>query len=146
MRIYLDNCCLNRPFDDPGQVRIALEAQAVSAILKRCESGEWTLITSDAIEFEAGQTQPGPRKAWLDEVLLGAGVYVPISSEIITRASELEKRGFKNIDAIHIASAEAGHADRLGTCDDQFLKLAKKQTDLQTQVASPLEIVQELEP
>ena len=29
MRIYLDNCCLNRPFDDQSKMRIRLEAEAV---------------------------------------------------------------------------------------------------------------------
>ena len=117
----------------------------MSAILKLCDSGDWTLISSDALEFEAGQTPAGPRKVWLDEVLLGAGDYMPINASIIARAAELEARGFRNIDAIHVAAAEAAHADRLGTCDDQFLRVAKKQTDLRTRVASPLEIVQELE-
>jgi PIN domain-containing protein len=145
MRIYLDNCCLNRPFDDPTQVRIALEAEAVSAILKLCESGGWTLVSSDALEFEAGQTPAGPRKVWLDEVLLGAGDYIPINENIASRGVELESRGFKNIDALHIASAEAGRADRLVTCDDGFLRRARKQTDLQTHVLSPLEVMQELE-
>ncbi len=28
-RIYLDACCLNRPFDDQTQPRIALETQAI---------------------------------------------------------------------------------------------------------------------
>jgi len=43
-RIYLDACCLNRPFDDQTQLRIALETQAILAILSQCESG-WKLIT-----------------------------------------------------------------------------------------------------
>jgi PIN domain-containing protein len=145
MRVYLDNCCLNRPFDDSAHVRIALEAEAVSAILRLCESGGWTLVSSDTLEFEAGQTPPGPRKVWLDEVLLGAGDYVSIDENIVDRGVELESRGFKNIDALHIASAEAGHADRLVTCDDGFLRRARKQADLQTRVLSPLEVMQELE-
>jgi hypothetical protein len=33
MRIYLDNCAYNRPFDDQSQIRISLEAQASAAIL-----------------------------------------------------------------------------------------------------------------
>ena len=33
MRIYLDTCSLQRPLDDRHQVRIALEAEAVLAIL-----------------------------------------------------------------------------------------------------------------
>jgi len=28
MRIYLDNCCFNRPFDDQTKIRIMLEAEA----------------------------------------------------------------------------------------------------------------------
>jgi hypothetical protein len=28
MKIYLDNCCFNRPFDDQSHLRIRLEAEA----------------------------------------------------------------------------------------------------------------------
>lgn len=28
MRVYLDNCCYNRPFDDQRQVRVRLETEA----------------------------------------------------------------------------------------------------------------------
>ncbi len=28
MKIYLDNCCFNRPFDDQSQLRILLESEA----------------------------------------------------------------------------------------------------------------------
>jgi hypothetical protein len=34
-RIYLDVCCLNRPFDDQRQDRIRLEAEAIERILDR---------------------------------------------------------------------------------------------------------------
>lgn len=46
LRIYLDACCLNRPFDNQTQTRIALETQAILSILRQCESGLWKLITS----------------------------------------------------------------------------------------------------
>ena len=29
MRLYLDSCCLNRPFDDQNQLRVRLEAEAI---------------------------------------------------------------------------------------------------------------------
>ncbi|MDR0764761.1 MAG: hypothetical protein LBE65_04120 [Synergistaceae bacterium] len=32
MRVYLDNCCYNRPFDDLSQDRVYLEAEAVMAV------------------------------------------------------------------------------------------------------------------
>ena len=28
MRVYLDNCCYNRPFDDQNQLKIAIESAA----------------------------------------------------------------------------------------------------------------------
>jgi hypothetical protein len=34
VKIYLDVSCLNRPFDDQGQVRIRLETEAVTIILE----------------------------------------------------------------------------------------------------------------
>lgn len=30
MKIYLDNCCLNRPFDDQSNLRVRLESEAVN--------------------------------------------------------------------------------------------------------------------
>ena len=32
-RIYLDVCCLNRPFDDQAQERVRLESEAVKSVL-----------------------------------------------------------------------------------------------------------------
>ena len=34
LRIYLDNCCFNRPYDDQSQLRISLETQAMKPITK----------------------------------------------------------------------------------------------------------------
>jgi hypothetical protein len=35
MRVYLDNCCFNRPFDDQSQARVRLEAEAKLEIQQR---------------------------------------------------------------------------------------------------------------
>jgi len=44
MKIYLDCCSLQRPFDDKSQPRIAVEAEAVLVILALCESDRLKLI------------------------------------------------------------------------------------------------------
>ena len=51
MLIYLDVCCLNRPFDDQTQDRIRLETKAVLLILERCHAGEWRLLGSEAVDY-----------------------------------------------------------------------------------------------
>ena len=52
MKIYMDICCLNRPFDDQNQDRIHLEAESVLSILSFVEKGKWHLLNSDAILYE----------------------------------------------------------------------------------------------
>ena len=55
MKIYMDACCLNRPFDDQSQDRVRIEAEAVLSILDYCASGEWELASSKALDFELAQ-------------------------------------------------------------------------------------------
>jgi hypothetical protein len=60
--IYLDVCCLNRPFDDQTQERIFLEAEAIRLILAHCQNGEWQLLGSEVMDDELEQTPDGERK------------------------------------------------------------------------------------
>jgi len=46
MRIYLDNCCFNRPFDDQAQVRVLLETEAKLVVQDRIRSGNIQLVWS----------------------------------------------------------------------------------------------------
>ena len=62
MKIYLDVCCLNRPFDDQTQDRIHLEAEAVLTIMKFIEAGKWTLLNSDGISYEIDKIPEKERK------------------------------------------------------------------------------------
>ena len=55
MKIYLDNCCINRPLDDKSQLRIAIESEIVLNILSLVESEEIRLISSELLEFEANK-------------------------------------------------------------------------------------------
>ena len=48
LKLYLDNCCYNRPFDDLKQEKICLEATAVEDILKLAK--EFKSFQEDSIE------------------------------------------------------------------------------------------------
>jgi len=52
MRIYFDNCCFNRPFDDQKQLRIRLEAEAKLGIQKMILEGSVQLAWSYILDFE----------------------------------------------------------------------------------------------
>ena len=62
MRIYLDVCCLNRPFDDQRQDRLRFESEAILTILYRCEIGKWKLITSEVTDLEISKIPKDDRK------------------------------------------------------------------------------------
>ncbi len=52
MKIYLDNCCFNRPFDDQSFLTIRLETEAKLDIQKKIESGRLSLGWSYILDFE----------------------------------------------------------------------------------------------
>ena len=51
MLIYLDMCCLKRPFDDQSKSRIRLEAEAVLVVLAM-ESDRLGFVRSPALILE----------------------------------------------------------------------------------------------
>ena len=53
MKIYLDNCSLQRPLDSKTQIRITIESEAVLGLIGLCESGELELVGSEALLYEA---------------------------------------------------------------------------------------------
>ncbi|MTJ08720.1 MULTISPECIES: type II toxin-antitoxin system VapC family toxin [unclassified Anabaena] len=128
--IYLDACCLNRPFDDQTQSRIYLEAQAVMTILSQCQSGTWKLINSSALIAELNQTPDIERLQNIKKLLFIAKIKVINNAFIESRSAELQKLGFSSYDATHIASAERSQADIFLTTDDRLIKKYQKYSQL----------------
>jgi predicted nucleic acid-binding protein len=123
--IYLDVCCLNRPFDNLEQTRIRLEAESVTEIIQNCEKGSWQLINSDIIKFEINQHSDSFKLERINDILTIAKVYIESTNDIDLRTQELMKLSFKYHDALHLAFAEAGKADIFLTTDDRLLNKAK---------------------
>ncbi len=146
MKIYLDVCAIQRPLDTPNQIRIALEAEAVLGILALCDAGKLELISSEALQYETTQNPLPVRQEHANAILSKAMHFVGLSEETKSRATQLVKLGVKPLDALHLASAEAGKADFFCTCDDQLLRRAKRLGNLQVKIVSPLDLVQEIEP
>lgn len=144
-RIYLDNCCLNRPFDDQTQVRIRLESEAILLILARIEPGEWSWIGSDVLIDEIEQTPDPGKLARLQVVARYIQENVEISELELERARDLQSFGFQAYDALHIACAESAHSDVFLTTDDRLLKLAKRHSKkLSIKVENPLLWIEEI--
>ena len=144
-KIYLDTCCLNRPFDDQTQARVRLEAEAVLAILARIENGEWTWVGSEVLMDEIEQT-PDIQKLSRAKLLSGfVQENIEIGKKEELRAGELQNEGFQVFDALHIACAESAEADVFLSTDDCLLKLAKHiSKQLHVRVENPLLWVEEM--
>ena len=144
MKIYLDNCCLQRPLDDKSQIRIQLESDAILAVLSLCESGQADLVSSEVLEFELNRNPNLQSKAYVNEVLAIAKVVVQVNNVITQRANELASHGFKGVDALHLAVAEMEKVDYFCSCDDRLLNRARNLQMLQIEVVSPLELAEEM--
>jgi predicted nucleic acid-binding protein len=140
MFIYLDTCCLNRPYDDQSQPRIQLEAAAVLAILERVTAGDVQLASSSVLQFEIHRIADQTRRNGILHFLSYSSSYQPLTTEIEQRGIWLNKLGFKRLDALHLAAAEALKVDILLTTDDQLLRRATQHsTQLTVSVLNPVQ-------
>lgn len=130
MRIYLDNCVFNRPFDDQSDVRISLETEFFLTIIKKIEKGEFELIISTVNLVENEQNPFYSRKEKIFDIFSLATEVVTINSTDLARAEYLESMGFRGLDALHIAVCEKAKVDYFVTCDDKLIKMYEKHQDI----------------
>ena len=69
MKIYMDNCCYNRPYDDQTQIRIYLETEAKLYIQEQIRNGEFELVTSYMLEYENGKNRLSHKKKAISEFM-----------------------------------------------------------------------------
>ncbi len=89
MRIYLDLCCLNRPFDDQSQNRIQLESEAVLGVLGRIEEGTDQLVSSEVLEQENAKSPDWERTRWVSRALAAAALRVCVGRAEAARAETM---------------------------------------------------------
>jgi hypothetical protein len=121
MKIYLDNCTFNRPFDDQSSMRVKLEAEAKLFIQERIMLGKLQLIWSYILEYENIQNPFIERRNAIIEWKKIATRKISESENIVPRAMEYMRLGVKAKDALRIASAIEGKAEYLLTTDDMLL-------------------------
>ena len=137
-RIYLDVCCLNRPFDDQKQHRVHMESEAVLTILAEIQRNEHLLIASEALQDEVAENPDGERRHKVRDALRLATYDIKVESAVMARAEELGKLGLGAYDTLHIACAEAANADVLLTTDDDFIRKVRRTKATRVKVCNPL--------
>ncbi len=120
-RLYLDMNIYNRPFDDQSQIRIRLETIATCSVLKMIKEREFTLVWSFMLEFENSLNPYEDVRMEIEMASSLASEYVNMVEAILTIAKNLESKGIKPRDAVHLACAIKGKADYFLTCDDKLI-------------------------
>ena len=143
MRIYMDVCCLNRPFDDQSKDRIRIESEAVLAILNRCLH-DWALVGSEAIDYEISKIPDDERKTGVKVLAAISRDRVTVDESILRRASELENIGLKALDALHLACAEKSAEIMLTTDDEIVKKVMVNDSLIKVRVENPVRWLMEI--
>jgi predicted nucleic acid-binding protein len=137
MKIYLDVCCLSRPFDDLTQERVQFESDAVLSILSRCRFKKWLLMSSEVVDLELNKIRNNEKLKKTLALLSLATERAALSEEAINRSMEFQKNGIKTMDSLHLAVAEENNVNVLLTTDDTFLRAANRMS-LNITVANPV--------
>lgn len=122
MKIYLDNCCYNRPFDDQSQMKIYLETEAKLFIQAKVKDGVYNLTWSYMLDYENGKNPYEEKRLAIAPWKNIASSNISSESEnIIEFAEKLTHKGIKAFDALHISCAVADGCDYYLTTDKKLL-------------------------
>lgn len=144
MKVYFDNCCYNRPFDDQTQERIHLESEAILAVLQRGQAGTYKIMGSDVLKLEVERMHDMGKKQRVQALYKVADMHVRYTEELKERSKEIMAQSkIRAFDSLHIAAAEAGGADVMLTTDDRLERMAGR-LELKVQVMNPLKFAWEV--
>ncbi|MCL2289240.1 MAG: PIN domain-containing protein [Bacteroidetes bacterium] len=139
-RLYLDNCCFNRPFDNQEQLKIKMETEAKLYVQNAILLGKYELVWSYILEFENNQNPYKERRNAIYDWKKYASVFCVENERIISFAGTLYKKGIKVKDALHIACAVETDADFFITTDKKLINTVIPEI----RVINPLMVIDEL--
>lgn len=143
MRLYLDNCCFNRPYDDQSSLLTRLETEAKLDIQEKIKSGYLSLGWSYILDFE-NYANPFPeRQVEIQRWKELADSFAYETDGLISTMEELTSAGMKPLDALHIACAISLKCEYFITVDKGILK--KSAEISQIKILSPINLITELE-
>ena len=143
-RIYLDNCCYHRPFDNQEQRNIFDETMAklyIQELVKYdCLALVYSYISLDEIEANRAQMNKTSILKFIDE---NASIYVgaEYTDASIQIANGIKKTGIKDFDALHIACAIIAECDYFITTDKRLLQYETEKIN----IISPVDYIKIVE-
>lgn len=143
MRIYLDNCCFNRPFDNQSSIRVKLETDAKLYVQLIIKEGKIDLVWSYVLDFENSVNPFPERRSTIEKWRRLSEIDVVENSNILSKAVDMRKNGLKPKDALHLACAIDANCQYFLTTDDQILKKMANNSDIF--VLNPIDFIKIIE-
>ncbi|MBE0436864.1 MAG: PIN domain protein [Methylomicrobium sp.] len=142
MKIYLDNCCFNRPFDDQSRLRIKLESEAKLKIQEDIRAGIFGLVWSYILDYENSRNPFHERREQISKWRNYAQDDIEASTELIEIANRITAIGIKKTDSLHIACAIMANSDYFLTTDDGIIKKSISIDDVK--ITDPIGFIKEV--
>lgn len=143
MRVYLDNCCFNRPFDDQTALSIRLETEAKLYVQDQIKSGALSLGWSYILDYENAANPCEERSAEIERWEKLADRRTQETPKIISLMNNCVQVGLKPLDALHVACAVALACDVFLTVDKGILRKALMVEGIR--IMSPIDFLMEQE-
>jgi len=121
MKVYLDNCCFNRPFDDQSSLVVYLETEAKLHVQELIRQGDLDLCWSFVMDYENGVNPFEEVRNRIAEWKHIACDDCDLADAIAVKAAQLIALGLRQMDASHIACAIYMGADYFLTTDKKIL-------------------------
>ena len=123
MRVYLDVCCFNRPFDEQSQLKIIrLETEAKIYVQQKIIDGIYELAWSYVMDYENSLNPFLERRHRVGLWKNIAKVFCNENEAILIDAENLRNRGVKFFDSLHVACSIFLKCDYFLTTDDRLMK------------------------
>ena len=144
IRVYLDNCCLQRHLDNQAYPRIRVETEALFAVLAAVNASEIILLSSEVLTYEISNIPDEIRQTEALTILSLASEYLQVTNTVEVLALTFEQQGLQTMDAIHLALASIPKADYFCTCDDKLFRKAQIMPNLGCKVITLLNLIPEI--
>jgi len=138
LKLYLDNCCFNRPFDDQSQLLVRLETEAKLFIQQQIKEGKAEIVWSSILDLEIKQNPYQSRREASDMFRRLSQTIVDIDDEVRRLSLVFQTQGLAFVDSLHVASAIKAECDYFLTVDKKILN----KTISEIEVLNPVQFIQ----
>jgi predicted nucleic acid-binding protein len=143
LKIYLDNCCFNRPYDNQDQLSIRLESEAKISIQESIKNHKINLAWSYILDLENNNNPFEEKKIEIKLWKKIASSSIAETEEILSIMTKIRTKHIKPLDALHIACAIVLNCDYFITVDKGILKKADKVEEIK--ILNPIEFIYKME-